>query len=236
MGGDRVGHLHGGFAVELRVVGEHASEHGDVGGRIRLAQQIVGLRGLEFLSGFLSGQRPVGKRQCIRSLVGRYEGKLLDEGGFPCVLPPDLPEHTGDAPCCFQGFVLGHSALDQVFMNVLAELLRALRKMPIELRFEDVGPAPGPLQALRRDPQARRTTEDDALRPAGVVPVQVGGAIGGQQMQLQEISHGTGSCRSGFGRSGCRARYVPGRSQAVGNTVVVENPALFHPVAPIQDG
>ena len=99
MGGDRVCHLNGGFVVELRIVGEHTSEHGDVGGRIRPAQQIVGIHVLDVLS----SQCAVGKGQGVRSLFGGYEGQLLDKGGFLGVFSADFPKHTGDFSRCFQG-------------------------------------------------------------------------------------------------------------------------------------
>ena len=57
MRGDGVRYLHGGFAVEFRIVGQHPPEHGDIGGRVGLAQQIGGFG----LNGF-SGQRAVGER------------------------------------------------------------------------------------------------------------------------------------------------------------------------------
>ena len=87
MGGDRVCYLNGGFAVELRIVGEHTSEHGDVGGRIRPAQQIVGIHVLDVLS----SQCAVGKGQSVRSLFGGYEGQLLDEGGLLVLFLADFP-------------------------------------------------------------------------------------------------------------------------------------------------
>ena len=41
--GHGVGHLHGGLDVKARTGGEHAAEHGDVGGFDALAQQAEGI-------------------------------------------------------------------------------------------------------------------------------------------------------------------------------------------------
>ncbi len=69
------------------------------------------------------------------------------------------------------------------------EFLGALAERARQHFDQDIGGAEGPFQALGGDPDPLGPAEGQGLGAAGVVPVQIGRGIGGQQVQLQELGH-----------------------------------------------
>ena len=186
MGRDRVGHLNSRFSVELRIVRKHAAEHGDVGSRVRSPEEIVGRGDLDFL---IRRQRLFGHLQCGLAFPRGHKRQLLDEGRVLVLGGLDLPERARDRPCDLLRPLLVCSLLEQVVVDVLAEALRSIGKVAVKRILEDVRRAPSALEALRRDADPGHAAKGDALRPAGVVSVEIGRPERREQVELKEVRH-----------------------------------------------
>ena len=125
--GHGVCHLHRRLAIELRVVGQHPSEHGDVRRRIGSLKQIVRLGLRDGFSRTSQGKGLIGECEGSRSFFGRNECKLLDKRGLGVLFTLDLAEGAGDAAGDLQRVGLVHAAFGHPCEDVLAKSLRTAR-------------------------------------------------------------------------------------------------------------
>ena len=113
MCGDGVRDLHGSFATEFRIVGQHPPEHGDIGSRVSRAQQLGGLR----LDGFPPARaRSASARAAVCSSGETKASCSMKVGSLSSSLQI-LPKDTGDLASHLQGFVILHLAVEQMIVN-----------------------------------------------------------------------------------------------------------------------
>ena len=193
--GDGVRHLHGGLDVVRRRVGQHAAEHGNVHRLTRVGQQLQLVLGRLVLA----LDQPAHQRLDGRQFLGAEMRELLDVQilvVLRLLVRLGLAELARDVLGPLAGRLLAHPALDQLVEDLSADLLGAGAEMPGQGRLEGLGGAPGPLETLGRHAQPVRVTDQRGLRATGVVAVQVGRRVAGQDMQLDETGHGQPLCLS----------------------------------------
>src|SRR3954471_1766022 len=79
-------------------------------------------------------------------------------------------------------------------LEMFSEPLRSLAELSRESVSEHVRLSPGPFQRLRGDAQAVHVAEARGLGFAGVVSIEIGGRIGGEEMQLESTAATSATC------------------------------------------
>ena len=183
-----MGHLHRGLPVELGILREHSSEHGNVHGAVCGAQNEL----LDVVRLLLSGEHPVGPFERRRPLVRRDErelanpdvGRVLLDCGFV-----HLAEDVRDVPCNCTGLLFVDALAQQMAANFVADALGPFPHVPLQTISHRIRGSGSALEGLGREAQTRDTAVDCRLRPAQVVAVRIGRRIHRQEMKLHESGH-----------------------------------------------
>lgn len=186
---DGVGDLDGCLHVEGRAVCQHAPEHGDIGSLARGTQQAQLFRGRSGISAGAALCKLFDRLDLFRAEVR----ELFDLQILVLVrlfVRLQLAELADDLPSPFAGVLVGYASRDQHRMRVLAHVLGAGTDMARQRGLENVGRPPCAFLTLRGDPQPQCIAHQGGLGAAGVVAVEVGGGIAGEDVQLNEAGHG----------------------------------------------
>ena len=187
--------LNGGFAIEVRIVCQHAAEHRDVGCGVGTLEDEIG----RDLSLFI-GEFPFRQIECGSALLRADEGELrrARRRQFRCLFAilggllgrlANFAEHFGDFARDRIGLFWPRALIQKMPLYFLAEPLCALAKMSRQRFLECIARAHGALQSLRGDAQTLDAAEEGGFRPAGVVAIEVGRRIESQKMELNESRH-----------------------------------------------
>ena len=197
MRGDGVRDLHRRFAVELRIVGQHPPEHGDVSRGVRALQNVFRLQ-----VDLLAGSHALGQRHRRLPFLRRDEGELLGACGVVVLFRLQLAEMLRDRAGNFGRFFRRRALRRQFREDLVTDALRANAAMVRELLGEHGRRAPRALQRLAADAQTRHVADRRRLRAPRIVAVEIGGRVEGQQMELQEVFHASSPSRTVSSASG----------------------------------
>ena len=179
----RMSDLTGGFDIMLRRGREHAAKQGDIHRHRVFAQEIQFIyRRRAFFHCQRAGQRMHTfsfRRTDMRELlgVGVNEGIFLEL--FLIFFAFHFAETGCDRAAPLNRFGLRDAARQHDLHRLAADARGTGADMPAERRLKEFRGAPGALEALRRDTQARRAADGDGFRRASVVAVQVSGRVSG---------------------------------------------------------
>ena len=186
--------LDGSLSVELLLGRQHPAKHGNVHCRMIMQQRVkLFLGGATLLLSQLADQ--IVQRL---ALLGCHMDRLLDfERRFflQCTIL------FGNLFRPILGFLLCHTLCFKCLEHLDPQPLRTSSDAAGQFLLEGLGGTPRTLEALRGYPKTLHPSQTRCLGVSQIIPVQVGGRVGGKEMQLDELSH----CRFSLIDSGSSA-------------------------------